>query len=236
MPSGTMANPAPTDVLKSGQQEAAKRLQALQTGDPAKFARLQLMMQASGDARVSYIRAEWQRVVAAETPEQSVEKMLGNMLREGDFNNPDYTPPTEIGKFMKSLSVNMQAAFTPEQQLQIWNAVGGDVTAYVNRQADHIKARHGEDFALYPAALGEWQKQMSQFAPPPAAGVLVGATIARVDPMLVERPGGARIMQGLQLLGDRAPQSVGEMAGWPGRSICPSGGSSPCSAMERARL
>jgi glutamate racemase len=214
MPAGTMANPAPTDVLRAGQEETAKRLQALQTADPAKFAQLQLLMLASGDARVSYIRAEWQRVVAAETPEQSVEKMLGKMLREGDFNNPDYTPPTEIGKFMKSLSVNMLAAFTPEQQLEIWNAVGGDVTAYVNRQADHIKARHGEDFAMYPTALGEWQKQMAQFAPPPVAGVLVDATIARVDPLLIGRPGGSRITQGLQLLGDRAPQSVGKMASW----------------------
>jgi glutamate racemase len=114
---------------------------------------------------------------------------------------------------MKAFSVGMQASFTPEQQMALWNALGGDITAYIGRQKAHIATRFGSDFTGLPNAIGEWQKQMGQFASPPAAAALIDATVT-LDPLLTTRPGSGRMRQGLQLLAHRAPQSTGKLAGW----------------------
>jgi len=218
LPEGTLANIQPMDVTRYGQEATARQLEVLQNStkpeDETRFNDLQFIMLASGDVRASYLRQEWERVVARESPEQSLDKMLEEYLDEQDFNNPDFEPTTEVGKFLKLLSINMQASFTPGQQMQIWDAVGGGITSYFNDQAQILKSKFGDD-DFYPAAVGEWQKQMAQFAAPPVADALINTTVQNFDPTLVGKMGGGRMTDGSQLLADRAGlESAGKLATW----------------------
>ncbi len=225
MPASTLADPQPADFLRYGQEALAKAFEQLNSiegktpqqiaEDQQKISDLQLTVLASGNVRIGYLRGEWQRVTALESPGQSVDKIMNEYLDPEDFNNPDYEAKTEVGKFMKELSINMQAAaLVPGLQGQIWDAIGGDIKTYIGQQADYIQAHYGDEQEL-PAAVGEWQKQMAQFAPPPVADAIIDVTVSEFSPTMIGRMGGGRMTDGLQLLADRAGREGGDkIADW----------------------
>ncbi len=226
VPASSLKNPQPMEIAKYGQQSLKQALDALENSkkpqDRARLNQLQLLVLASGDVRTDYLRGEWQRVLATESPQEGLDKILKEDLDEKDFNNPNYTPHSEAGKFLKTLSINMQASFTPEQQMQIWDAVGGDVTSFLDQQASILKTNLDKadksDRQGIIAAIGEWQMQMAQFAPAPVAAALIDDTTSRFDPTLMAQHGGGRMVDGVQLLGDRAgPAGAMKLADWATR-------------------
>ena len=225
VPASSLNNPQPTEFIKYGQEAIEKAFEQLLStdgktpdqiaADRQKIGDLQLTMLASGNVRIDYLRGEWQRVQSQESPGQSVDKMLDEYLDEKDFNDPNATPKTEVGKFMKELGVNMQAAsLVPGLQDQIWSAIGGDIKSYISSQAQYLQSHYGDKDG-FPAAVGEWQKQMAQFAPAPVADAVIDVTTANFSPTLIGKMGGGRMTDGLQLLADRAGREGGDkIAKW----------------------
>jgi hypothetical protein len=238
MPKSDLANIQPMDLMTAAQKSFSDRFTEIakkemptgpeetwtpeQKADVAnleKLQTLQFLMVAAGPARTTFLEQQWEAVEQMESPEQSLDEILEEYLDEPDFNNADYEPTSELGKFMKTLHANMQACFTPEQQAQIWDRIGVDVTIYLGKQADILKrsldkADDGDRPGVI-AAIGEWQKQIGQFAVPQVANVVIDATTARFDPTLIGQHGGGRMTDGLQILADRAGMEGGDkLADW----------------------
>jgi hypothetical protein len=235
-PESTLENPSPTDYARAGQQQVATALERLATStrpeDQAKLQNLQLLMMASGDVRVTYLRQEWERYAAANSPEKSLDQMLDEEIDDEDYNDPNFQPKTDLGRFLKTLNTQMRACFLPAQQVQIWSVIGGDVTSHIDAQARILGDRYDNadsvgDKLDIVGDIGEWQQQIAQFAPAPVAQAAVDSSIQHFDPVMLRQPrtggryaaqvpGERRAMvEGLQLLSDRAgPDSARKIAQW----------------------
>ena len=219
MPPSSIDNVQPdtATVVQAGEAAAAaafsKLRDSLDKTDQAKVSDLQGLLLAAGNVRADYIQQQWQQFVALHSPKQSLDQILNEYLDNKDFNDPNAKPTSDMGKFIQVLQVNMNACITPEQQTMIWDKIGADFDSYVNQQADYIAAHYGKD-DFYAAAIGEWQKQMGQFAPGQVADLVINATTTHFDASLVGKHGGGRMVDGLQILADRSPQSAGKIATW----------------------
>ena len=221
----TMENPQKTDFISLGEQQIATAYEELSKSGTAEQQRrlddLQLFMAASGDVRVEYVEQEWANVVATETPKQSLDKILKEDLEADDYNNPGYEPNSEFTKFLKTFNTQMQNSFLPGQDAQIWDAVGSDVSGFINAQGSLLRGKyddadpHKGEKGDVTAMTGEWQKQLGQFASPAVADAVIDATTANLEPTMISQHGGGRMTDGLRLLADRAGlESAGKLADW----------------------
>ena len=215
--------PTEADILKAGREATSTAVQnlALTTGksadkvksDQQDLMRLQLLIRASGDVRADYVQQQVTGLLAGQTAEAGVKRLLEDYLEGKDLSDPNWDPTTNGGKAMKIIKVNTEASFSADQAAQIWAQAGPEMTAYINKQANFIQTEYSHDDG-YAAAIGEWQKHMGQFASPDGAKAIFTATTAISDPALIGRHGGGRMTDGLQVLADRDPETAANIAQW----------------------
>ncbi|MGF1619767.1 MAG: glutamate cyclase domain-containing protein [Rhodomicrobiaceae bacterium] len=218
IPESDLENPVHTEIVRYGQEAIKAAFEELQDTDEGRqrIGDLQLLIIASGNVRIDYLRGEWERTKALESPEQSLENMIDEYLEQEDFNNLEYTPDTEVGEFMKTLSINMQASnlLMPGHAQQIWAAIGGDIENYIREQAEYLQTQYGDEMD-FAGRVGEWQLQWAQFAPQPAAEAVIDVTVSQFSRTLIGQQGGGRMTDGVQLLADRAGQEGADtLAEW----------------------
>ncbi len=208
--SGDAPQPTRSDYVKLGQEAAKTAITNLPDTERGQF--LRSMLTTIDDVRVDYVQTEVGNLLGSEFPEAGLDKILDEYLDEGDFRNPDWQPNTKMGEAMQLLSANMKSAVSVDGRERIWGSVSDQVTQYFTDQLAILNK--SSEKMEYPAAVGEWLKQISQGTPAPAADVLVDL-VTDLDPALIAKMGGGRIEDGVKILGDHASdEGVADLAKW----------------------
>lgn len=199
--------------LQIAETAAGDGFNKLIKSDPTKAGYAQSMLFSMDDARVTAVDKEVRDLLGSETPSQSVDKIMDTYLEEKDFRNTGYQPDSNAARAMKVISVNSAATLSLEGGNRIWYAVGGSVESYLDAQLNDITSRYGNR-DIYAASVGEWMKQMGQFAPTPAADFIANKAM-QLDPALMGKMGGGRMVDGLKIVADRAsPEMTATLGGW----------------------